>query len=72
MAGLQMPMRGGNRGGKELFKWEDVKTDKHRDVRHDSVFSHDRTILVHLSMLPLVVGRKVGTLCGMRLCSFLV
>eukprot|EP00048_Salpingoeca_helianthica_P023001 m.21639 g.21639 ORF g.21639 m.21639 type:complete len:200 (-) comp8121_c0_seq1:59-658(-) len=31
MSGLQMPIRGGTRGGRELFKWDEVKTDKHRE-----------------------------------------
>ena len=25
------PTRGGNRGGQGLFKWDDVKSDKHRE-----------------------------------------
>ena len=31
MDGLQMPIRGGTRGGKDQFKWDDVKLDKHRE-----------------------------------------
>lgn len=26
-----MPPRGGTRGGKDQFEWEDVKVDKHRE-----------------------------------------
>ena len=31
MAGIFHPTRGGNRGGKDQFKWEDVKEDKDRE-----------------------------------------
>ena len=26
-----MPVRGGTRGGKDQFQWDDVKVDKHRE-----------------------------------------
>ena len=31
MAGIYHPSRGGVRGGKDQFNWEDVKTDKERE-----------------------------------------
>ncbi len=30
-AGIHHPTRGGTRGGKDQFDWEDVKTDKDRE-----------------------------------------
>jgi hypothetical protein len=40
-----MPTRGGTRGGREMFKWEEVKTDKHREV--------SRMRVVVLDMAPM-------------------
>lgn len=31
MSYLRMEFRGGVRGGKDQFEWEDVKVDKHRE-----------------------------------------
>lgn len=28
---FHMPVRGGSRGGKDQFEWEDVKADKYRE-----------------------------------------
>ncbi len=48
-AGIHHPTRGGTRGGKDQFDWEDVKTDKDRECYlGKAVLDYDVRTLLNL------------------------
>lgn len=70
MAGIYHPSRGGVRGGKDQFNWDDVKTDKDResylgmlllllDVCLCLVIPDTYFLLVHLYFIFLYVVWKI-------------
>ena len=47
------PIRGGTRGGKDQFQWDEVKEDKHRE-NYLGLYIHCTCIVVY----PLKLSRK--------------
>ena len=62
-----MPVRGGTRGGKDLFQWDDVKTDKHRE-NYLGMYIAMHLLTRHPKYIPNI-SRSLGNGAGWSLAE---